>query len=161
MKWYENIETEKQMLALGEKIGGQLSPGNHLVLTGDLGAGKTTLTKGIASGIGIKQMVKSPTYTIVREYDGGKFPLYHMDVYRLEGDLGELDLDEYYESAGICIIEWGMLFPEEMPSEYVEIQIKNQDDGTRKLTFIVHAAKKPSWLETMVEKENQEGVKKE
>ena len=74
--------------------------GDVIVLTGDLGAGKTTMTKGIALGLGISQMIKSPTYTIIREYPQGRLPLYHMDVYRVEEGADELGLDEYFEGDG-------------------------------------------------------------
>lgn len=80
---------------LGKMIGTAAQASDNLVLTGDLGAGKTTLTKGIALGLGIDQMIKSPTYTIIREYQQGRLPLYHMDVYRIETGADDLGLDDY------------------------------------------------------------------
>ena len=80
-----------------EAIGHSAMPGDNLILTGDLGAGKTTLTKGIAQGLGITQMIKSPTYTIIREYSQGRIPLYHMDIYRVAASGADLGLDEYFE----------------------------------------------------------------
>lgn len=85
------IKNEEKLLALGERLGNLLKKNDVLILTGELGAGKTTFTKGLAKGLDIHQMVKSPTYTIVREYEG-RLPLYHLDVYRIEGDADSIDL---------------------------------------------------------------------
>lgn len=116
-----NLE-ETQHLA--KTIGEEAYPGDNLVLTGDLGAGKTTLTKGIALGLGIQQMIKSPTYTIIREYDSGRIPLYHMDVYRIEGAADDLGLDEYFEGEGLSVIEWGNLLADNLPEDYLELIIE-------------------------------------
>lgn len=97
---------ELELIAIGEQIGKKLIAGDVLVLTGDLGAGKTTLTKGIAKSLGISQMIKSPTYTIVREYEG-RLPLYHLDVYRIGDDPDSIDLDDFLYGAGVTVIEWG------------------------------------------------------
>ena len=114
----KNIEqTEK----LAEIIGQAAQAGDNLVLTGDLGAGKTTLTKGIAKGLAIEQMIKSPTYTIIREYPQGRLPLYHMDVYRVESGAADLGLDEYFEGDGLSVIEWGNLLAEALPVDYLEL----------------------------------------
>lgn len=110
--------------AFGEKIGRAVVPGDCLVLTGELGTGKTTLTKGIAKGLDIDALIKSPTYTIVREYPQGRLPLYHMDVYRLaEGDGAELGLDEYFSGNGVSIIEWGQVLGEDLPTSYLELSL--------------------------------------
>ena len=82
-----------ELMAYGYRLGQKLQAGDVLVLTGNLGAGKTTLTKGIAKGLDINQMIKSPTYTIVREYEG-RLPLYHLDVYRIGNDPDSIDLDD-------------------------------------------------------------------
>lgn len=116
-----NLE-ETQHLA--KTIGEEAYPSDNLVLTGDLGAGKTTLTKGIALGLGIQQMIKSPTYTIIREYDSGRIPLYHMDVYRIEGAADDLGLDEYFEGEGLSVIEWGNLLADNLPEDYLELIIE-------------------------------------
>lgn len=118
------LETE----AIAQIIGQKAQAGDVIVLTGDLGgAGKTTMTKGIALGLGISQMIKSPTYTIIREYPQGRLPLYHMDVYRVEEGADELGLDEYFEGDGLSVVEWGgSLIEEELPEDYLEI-ILNKD----------------------------------
>lgn len=124
------IKNEEDMLEAGEKIGRMLHSGDVLVLTGELGTGKTTLTKGIAKGLDISQMIKSPTYTIVREYIRGRLPLFHMDVYRLSSGEGEgIGLDEYFDRDGVVVMEWGTNLLDELPEDYVEILLtyeKNQ-----------------------------------
>jgi len=112
---------------LAKVIGEVALPGDNLVLTGDLGAGKTTLTKGIARGLGIEQMIKSPTYTIIREYDQGRLPLYHMDIYRVAASGADLGLDEYFEGEGLSVIEWGNLLEEALPEDYLELNLEKSD----------------------------------
>ena len=112
---------------LAKVIGEVALPGDNLVLTGDLGAGKTTLTKGIARGLGIEQMIKSPTYTIIREYDQGRLPLYHMDIYRVAASGADLGLDEYFEGEGLSVIEWGNLLEEALPEDYLELILEKSD----------------------------------
>ena len=97
---------EDELMAYGYRLGQKLQAGDVLVLTGNLGAGKTTLTKGIAKGLDINQMIKSPTYTIVREYEG-RLPLYHLDVYRIGNDPDSIDLDDFLYGDGVSVIEWG------------------------------------------------------
>ena len=87
-------QNEEELISIGQKLGRLLDSGDIIVLSGDLGAGKTTLTKGIAKGLDISQMIKSPTYTIVREYEG-RLPLYHLDVYRIGDDPDSIDLDDF------------------------------------------------------------------
>lgn len=112
---------------LAKVIGEVALPGDNLVLTGDLGAGKTTLTKGIARGLRIEQMIKSPTYTIIREYDQGRLPLYHMDIYRVAASGADLGLDEYFEGEGLSVIEWGNLLEEALPEDYLELILEKSD----------------------------------
>jgi ATPase, YjeE family len=96
------VSTPEETMAIGQKIAPLLAPKDIILLDGDLGAGKTTFTKGLATGLGIKRNVKSPTFTIIREYQDGRLPLYHMDVYRLEDGSGdELGLDEYFNGDGV------------------------------------------------------------
>ena len=117
------------------------------VLTGDLGAGKTTLTKGIAKGLGINQMIKSPTYTIVREYQGC-LPLYHLDVYRIGDDPDSIDLDDFLFGNGVTVIEWGELLGQGVLEDYLEIIITKQDEG-RQLDLLAHGERSQQLLEAM------------
>ncbi|WP_270757751.1 tRNA (adenosine(37)-N6)-threonylcarbamoyltransferase complex ATPase subunit type 1 TsaE [Streptococcus infantarius] len=119
---------EDELMAYGYRLGRKLQVGDVLVLTGNLGAGKTTLTKGIARGLDIDQMIKSPTYTIVREYEG-RLPLYHLDVYRIGNDPDSIDLDDFLYGDGVAVIEWGELLEEDLLGDYLEIIITPSGDG--------------------------------
>lgn len=110
-----SIET----ISLGEKIGSLLKPGDILAMTGTLAAGKTTITKGIAKSLGVKDNITSPTFCLVSEYEGEKMPLYHMDVYRLEGeeDFVNLGVEDMLYGNGVCIIEWSEKVKKELPKK--------------------------------------------
>ena len=129
-------QNENQLMALGQRIGQKLQAQDVLVLTGDLGSGKTTLTKGIAKGLGIKQMIKSPTYTIVREYEG-RLPLYHLDVYRIGDDPDSIDLDDFLFGDGVTVIEWGELLDDSLLSDYLTVLL-DKPEGGRQITLLPH-----------------------
>lgn len=130
--WYNGFmfysHNEDELMAYGYRLGQKLQAGDVLVLTGNLGAGKTTLTKGIAKGLDINQMIKSPTYTIVREYEG-RLPLYHLDVYRIGNDPDSIDLDDFLYGDGVSVIEWGELLEEDLLGDYLEVVITPSGDG--------------------------------
>ena len=122
------IETEnpEDTFALGQKIGRAATPGQVYTLTGDLGVGKTVFTQGVASGLGITEPVNSPTFTIVQEYEEGRLPFYHFDVYRI-GDIEEMEeigYDDYFFGEGICLIEWAELIEEILPENRISITIE-------------------------------------
>ena len=123
---------ETELIALGKQLGKLLEKQDVIILSGDLGAGKTTFTKGIAKGLGIDQMIKSPTYTIVREYEG-RLPLYHLDVYRIGNDPDSIDLDDFLYGEGVTIIEWGELLDESLLGDYLLISISHHGDGRQLL----------------------------
>lgn len=117
-------ENEKETIDLAKTLTQFLEPGMTILLEGDLGAGKTTFTKGIGEELGVKRIIKSPTYTIVREYQDGKYPLYHIDLYRLEeSEVEDLGLDEYFEGAGISVVEWPSVAPDDLPLERLELAL--------------------------------------
>lgn len=124
-------ETQK----IAEKLGRLVEPNMILLLDGDLGAGKTTFAKGLAVGLGITRNVKSPTFPIVREYREGRLPLFHMDVYRLEGMGGaDLGLDEYFNSDGVSVVEWSEFIQDELPDDSLRITLlKDEDDDNRRV----------------------------
>ena len=126
-----SIET----ISLGEKIGSLLKPGDILAMTGTLAAGKTTITKGIAKSLGVKGNITSPTFCLVSEYEGEKMPLYHMDVYRLEGeeDFVNLGVEDMLYGNGVCIIEWSEKVKKELPQKSILVEITPQEDGSRKI----------------------------
>ena len=112
--------------ALGKKLGENAKPGDVCTLLGDLGVGKTVLTQGIADGLGIKEAICSPTFTIVQVYDEGRMPFYHFDVYRI-GDIEEMDeigYEDYFYGDGLTMIEWANLIEEILPSKRKEITIE-------------------------------------
>ena len=113
------IKSEEDAFSFGKKLADELKPGDVLALIGELGTGKTTLTKGIAEGLGIKETVTSPTFTIVSEYHSGRLPLFHFDVYRLESgaELVAMGADEYFERGGVTVIEWADLVAEVLPDD--------------------------------------------
>lgn len=127
-----------ETIALGKQLGNLVEPGMVILLDGDLGAGKTTFTKGIAQALGIKRYVKSPTFTLIREYPEGRIPLYHMDVYRLEeGGADDLGLEEYFDGNGVSIVEWSQFVEHLLPEDYLTIHfIKDENnDEQRQLRF--------------------------
>ncbi len=122
------IENEEKMKAFGLELGEMLKSGDVVCLTGDLGAGKTTLTKAIAVGLGIDDYVTSPSYTIVNEYEG-RLPLYHFDVYRINDaeEMYELGYEDYFFGSGVCIIEWAGMVEDLLPEERIWIEIYQGD----------------------------------
>lgn len=119
------IRNQEETEQFGMKLAQQARPGMILALTGDLGAGKTALTKAIARGLGIRETVTSPTFTIVKEYHSGRLPLYHFDVYRISdvSEMDELGYEEYFFGDGICVIEWADLIEEILPEDAMRISI--------------------------------------
>lgn len=129
------LPNESVTQEVGELIGQHLQNGEVIILTGDLGTGKTTFSKGIARGLGIEQMIKSPTYTIVREYDEGRYPLYHMDVYRLDGDVESIGLDDYLDNQGVVLIEWGELIEDDRLQNPLHITLERISDEERQMSI--------------------------
>ena len=127
------------LMVFGQKLGEKLVAGTVIVLSGNLGVGKTTLTKGIARGLGIDQMVKSPTYTIARSYEG-RLLLHHLDVYRIDGDTDSIDLDEFLYGDAVTVIEWGDLLEEGLLEDYLEIMIQPEGEG-RNISLKAHGPK--------------------
>ncbi len=127
----------KETEEFGEKLGSILKPGDIISLTGDLGAGKTTLTKSIGKGLGVEDYITSPTFTLINEYKG-RINLYHFDVYRLEGsmDLYDLGFEEYIYSDGISIIEWGDKIEEALPKERINIRIEKGTELDERIIYI-------------------------
>lgn len=117
-------------------IAGVLEPGDVLLLDGDLGAGKTSFTKGLGKALGITQPIKSPTFTIIHEYPEGKLPLYHMDLYRLEdGGAGDLGLEEYFEGDGVSVVEWPDFLGYSTPEDFVTLHFHKDEDDDNKRTL--------------------------
>lgn len=131
------IETgnAQETYELGRRLGQAAGAGEVYCLNGDLGAGKTVFTQGVASGLGIREPVSSPTFTIVQQYEEGRLPLYHFDVYRI-GDVSEMEeigYEDCFFGEGVCLIEWSALIAELLPEDAVRILIEK--DLTRGVDF--------------------------
>ena len=132
--------TPEETEEVGRKLAEESTPGQVVTLIGDLGVGKTVFTQGFATGLNIDEAICSPTFTIVQEYDTGRLPFYHFDVYRI-GDVEEMDeigYEDYVYGDGVCLIEWANLIQEILPEHYIQITIeKNLEKGFdyRKITI--------------------------
>ena len=125
-----------QTECVGEALAKHLSAGAVIAYRGDLGAGKTAFTRGLARGLGITESVTSPTYTIVNEYLGGRLPLFHFDMYRLGGEdeLFDIGWEDYLERGGVCAVEWSENVPEAMENA-ISVTIFRLDEDTRKIVI--------------------------
>lgn len=134
MEFFTNSTEETE--ALGCRLADRLRGGEILAFRGDLGAGKTAFTRGLARGLGISMGVTSPTYTIVNEYEGGRLPLFHFDMYRLKSadDLFDLGWEEYLERGGVCAVEWSENVQEAMEGA-IPIVIEKRSEEERKITI--------------------------
>ncbi len=121
--------------AIGESLGTILSAGTVLAFRGDLGAGKTAFTRGLARGLGCREQVTSPTYTIVNEYLGGRLPLFHFDMYRLHSadDLFDIGWEDYLDRNGVCAVEWSENVAEAL-EDPVTVTIEKTGENTRRIT---------------------------
>lgn len=126
-------KSSDETIELGYKVAKLLDEGSLITLKGDLAGGKTTFTKGIGKALNIKQVINSPTFTILKIYEGDK-KLFHIDAYRLEGNSYDLGISEY-EDEGIMVVEWPEYYEDYLPSEYLEISFKYINDDTREITF--------------------------
>ena len=130
--------SEQDTLELAQNIESEKFPNMVICLEGELGSGKTVFVKGFASAMGIQENVTSPTFNLVKEYLNGELPLYHMDVYRLEGTCETVGFDEYFEKGGVSIVEWSDLICNCLPEERLVIKFKVIDENNRVLLFEPH-----------------------
>ena len=130
---YSPTETEE----LAQKLAPFLFPGAVIAYRGDLGAGKTAFTRGLARGLGYTDMVTSPTYTIVNEYLGGRLPLFHFDMYRLAScdDLWAIGWEDYQDRGGVCAVEWSENVMDALPEDTVWVRIAREGDTGRSITI--------------------------
>lgn len=143
------INSPEEMIVFGTKLGEEIKPNMIITLLGDLGAGKTTMTKGIGKGLGVKSIINSPTFTIMKIHQG-KMNLYHMDVYRLDNSTGDDYLEEYFYMDGVCVIEWADNLSDIIPNERLEIYIKNISDTQRELTIIAKGEEYEKLVERVI-----------
>ena len=135
-KFISNSELET--IELAQNIESEKFPNMVICLDGELGSGKTVFTKGIANALGIEESITSPTFTIIKEYLDGEMPLYHMDVYRLDGYTEGVNIEEYYTKGGVVVIEWANTIKDILPEERLDIKFKVLDENKRMLILTPH-----------------------
>ncbi|MEG1240774.1 MAG: tRNA (adenosine(37)-N6)-threonylcarbamoyltransferase complex ATPase subunit type 1 TsaE [Oscillospiraceae bacterium] len=136
MQYTTNSPEETENLAA--RLAQKLTPGTVLAFTGDLGAGKTAFVRGIATGLGICERVTSPTFTIVNEYEGGRLPLFHFDMYRLGGpdELYDIGWEDYLERGGVCAVEWSENVAEALGDDCLRIDLRRGENDTQRVITI-------------------------
>ena len=137
MEYKITTYSEEETIELAQNIESEKFPNMVICLRGDLGSGKTVFTKGFAQAMEINEEVTSPTFNIIKEYLSGDMPLFHMDVYRLDGKVDELGIEEYFTKKGVTIIEWADMIPDYLPEKRLDIKIRNSDDDENKRTITI------------------------
>lgn len=150
MEYKYTTHSEKDTFILAQNFESEKFKNMVICLIGELGSGKTVFTKGFANALGIEDNITSPTFNIIKEYKTGEMDLYHMDVYRLEGDTTNLGLEEYMNKGGITIIEWADLIKDELPEERLEIRFKIVGEEKRILTIIPYGSEYESLCEDVL-----------
>ena len=141
MDFKYNVYDESETIELAENIESEHFPNMVICLNGDLGSGKTVFTKAFAKGLGIHESITSPTFNIIKEYPDGELPLYHMDVYRLDGNTKELNIEEYFDKGGVTIIEWADMISDLLPEERLDINIRITGEDSRVFVLVPHGKK--------------------
>lgn len=136
MEYITNAPQETE--ALGERLAQKLEPGDVIAYTGDLGAGKTAFTRGLARGLGISTRVTSPTFTIVNEYEGGRLPLFHFDMYRLGSseELYDIGWEDYLSRGGVCAVEWSEIVTDALETSAIRVDIRRGETDAQRLITI-------------------------
>ena len=137
MEYKITTYSEEETIELAQNIESEKFPNMVICLRGDLGSGKTVFTKGFAQAMEITEEVTSPTFNIIKEYLSGDMPLFHMDVYRLDGQVDELGIEEYFTKKGITIIEWADMIPDYLPEKRLDIRIRNSEEDENKRTITI------------------------
>ena len=136
MTYVTNSPAETE--ALGQRLAERLQPGDVIAYTGDLGAGKTAFTRGLARGLGITERITSPTFTIVNEYQGGRLPLFHFDMYRLgsSDELYDIGWEDYLTRGGVCAVEWSEIVADALEEDCIRVDIRQvETENQRKITI--------------------------
>lgn len=142
------VNNLEETIALGNRLGLLLQPNMLLTLSGDLGAGKTTFTKGIGQGLGITKVINSPTFTILKQYQG-RLNLSHFDAYRLEGQDNDLGFEEIFDSDDVCVVEWANFIEDILPVDRLTIEIKKIDENIREFVFKTNSEKYAQVVEAL------------
>ena len=142
------VNNLEETIALGNRLGLLLQPNMLLTLSGDLGAGKTTFTQGIGQGLGITKVINSPTFTILKQYQG-RLNLSHFDAYRLEGQDDDLGFEEIFDSDDVCVVEWANFIEDILPVDRLTIEIKKNDENIREFVFKTNSEKYAQVVEAL------------
>lgn len=138
MDYKYTSKNETDTMTLAQNFESEKFPNMVICLDGELGSGKTVFVKGFATGLGIEENITSPTFNIIKEYENGELPLYHMDAYRLEDNNNEDFFIEYFNKGGVTIIEWAEIIKDKLPEERLDIKFKIINENTRILTITPH-----------------------
>lgn len=136
MEYISNSAQETE--ALGERLAARLRPGDVIAYTGDLGAGKTAFTRGLARGLGVIDRVTSPTFTIVNEYEGGRLPLFHFDLYRMDSpeELFDIGWEDYLARGGVCAVEWSENVAEALEADCLRVDIRRGERDNQRIITV-------------------------
>ncbi len=140
MEYKITTRSERETIEIAQNFESEKFPNMIICLDGELGSGKTIFAKGIANALGINDTITSPTFTIIKEYNG-ELPLYHMDVYRLDGNTEGVGIEEYFTKGGVVVIEWAETIKDILPSERLDIKFKIVDENKRLLILTPHGKK--------------------
>ena len=140
MEYKITSRSEMDTIELAQYIESEKFPNMVICLDGELGSGKTIFTKGFADAMGIEDNITSPTFTIIKEYDG-ELPLFHMDVYRLDGDTDGVGIEDYFSKNGVVVVEWASMIKDILPDEYLSIKFKLLDENKRIIVITPHGKK--------------------
>lgn len=135
MEYKITTRDERETIQIAQNLESEKFENMIICLDGDLGSGKTIFTKGFAQALGIEENITSPTFNIIKEYLNGEMPLYHMDVYRLDGKIDGVGIEDYFKKNGVVIIEWADTIQSYLPEERLDIKFKVIDENTRLLIF--------------------------
>ena len=138
MEYRITTRDERETIHIAQNLESEKFENMIICLDGDLGSGKTIFAKGFAQALGIEENITSPTFNIIKEYDSGEMPLFHMDVYRLDGKIDGVGIEDYFNKNGIVIIEWADTIKQFLPEERLDIKIKVIDEDKRLLIFVPH-----------------------
>lgn len=131
MEYKIATRSERETIELAQNFESEKFPNMIICLDGELGSGKTIFTKGLANALGIEESITSPTFSIIKEYESGELPLYHMDVYRLDGNIEGIGVEEYFSKGGIVVIEWADTIKQILPKNRLQIKFKIADENKR------------------------------
>ena len=138
MEYKITTKSELETIEIAQNFESEKFPNMIICLNGELGSGKTIFTKGIANALGIDDTITSPTFTIIKEYELGELPLYHMDVYRLDGETSGVGIEDYYTKGGVVVIEWADTIESILPNERLDIRFVVLDENKRLLVLEPH-----------------------